>query len=439
MNLTTHPATISPPSQCYWQREFPIPPVRPALKETCSAEFVIVGGGVTGLATANAILEQKPDAEIILLEAEYLGYGASGRAAGLLTPFPAPTWIVGADTHSDQLWGIKYLYDRSHQIADWMRKTIPECQCFEIPIRILSFGPVSEAVITRTKNILEHAGVPFTVNLNEFGQHWPAGYTPSNLIHPFRLICAMANFIESKGVRIFESTSVDSVSQEGDAARILLDNGCEVFANTAIICTNAYSSYISGLGPMNAKSIYSYIAVTEQIDQETANQIDKSITHTFELNKPATYYRVYDRRIFLSAIEKSSNQSINDFEVPKPMLESLTHLFHDSFPNLKETRITDSWSGPYHLTNNDMPIIKRLEHAPSVLLNLGYGSSGLIFAFICAPLAASVALKSKFASADDERLFTTIKNTKPPVMSKLLFAAGVSAALIRNSLFHPKN
>src|SRR5688572_4075938 len=57
---------------------------RPSLRGDVTADVVIVGGGYTGLSTALAMREE--GRSVVLLEAKFCGFGASGRNAGHLTP-----------------------------------------------------------------------------------------------------------------------------------------------------------------------------------------------------------------------------------------------------------------------------------------------------------------------------------------------------------------
>jgi glycine/D-amino acid oxidase-like deaminating enzyme len=57
----------------------------PPLAATVRADVCIVGGGFLGLWTALEILDQAPDASVVLLEAEGCGFGASGRNGGWVT------------------------------------------------------------------------------------------------------------------------------------------------------------------------------------------------------------------------------------------------------------------------------------------------------------------------------------------------------------------
>src|SRR4051794_41190147 len=56
--------------------------VSPALREPIDADLCIVGGGFTGLWAALHAKADDPSREIVLLEAETIGFGASGRNGG---------------------------------------------------------------------------------------------------------------------------------------------------------------------------------------------------------------------------------------------------------------------------------------------------------------------------------------------------------------------
>src|SRR5205823_490669 len=57
-----------------------LPPVRGAAR----ADVVIVGGGYTGLWTALHLKEREPDLDVVILEADICGGGASGRNGGFV-------------------------------------------------------------------------------------------------------------------------------------------------------------------------------------------------------------------------------------------------------------------------------------------------------------------------------------------------------------------
>src|ERR1700746_1498323 len=69
----------------YWWRARGIPPRRPSLPGSTEADVCIVGAGYTGLWTAYYLSRADPAIRIVVLEASFAGYGASGRNGGWVT------------------------------------------------------------------------------------------------------------------------------------------------------------------------------------------------------------------------------------------------------------------------------------------------------------------------------------------------------------------
>ncbi|HEY5249310.1 MAG TPA: FAD-dependent oxidoreductase, partial [Dermatophilaceae bacterium] len=65
-----------------WWAGLPTGPTRAPLSQAESVDVVIVGGGFTGLWSAYYLLESDPSLSVLVLEAEHVGFGASGRNGG---------------------------------------------------------------------------------------------------------------------------------------------------------------------------------------------------------------------------------------------------------------------------------------------------------------------------------------------------------------------
>ena len=76
--------------EIFWQHGQPVEPGI-ALDHDLEVDFLIIGGGYTGLSAARFLKEAEPSMSIAVVEREHVGYGASGRNTGFLTP------LVGHD------------------------------------------------------------------------------------------------------------------------------------------------------------------------------------------------------------------------------------------------------------------------------------------------------------------------------------------------------
>src|SRR6185312_1263814 len=79
----------------FWLDQLGPRPSRPALAGDREVDVCIVGGGFTGLWTAYELCRADPRLEVVVLEREVAGFGASGRNGG---------WVVGALSGAREQW-----------------------------------------------------------------------------------------------------------------------------------------------------------------------------------------------------------------------------------------------------------------------------------------------------------------------------------------------
>jgi glycine/D-amino acid oxidase-like deaminating enzyme len=82
MRLVTSLPTDPTAAISYWLAASPAGPDRPPLASDRRADVVVIGGGFTGLWTAIALTDSDPHLRVLVLEAETVGFGASGRNGG---------------------------------------------------------------------------------------------------------------------------------------------------------------------------------------------------------------------------------------------------------------------------------------------------------------------------------------------------------------------
>jgi glycine/D-amino acid oxidase-like deaminating enzyme len=79
----------------FWMEQLGPAPERPALEGRVEADVCVVGGGYTGLWTAYELRRADPSLEVVVVEKETVGFGASGRNGG---------WVLGALVGSSAGW-----------------------------------------------------------------------------------------------------------------------------------------------------------------------------------------------------------------------------------------------------------------------------------------------------------------------------------------------
>jgi glycine/D-amino acid oxidase-like deaminating enzyme len=341
----------------FWWRDLGGPPSaeqrRPALKHSLTADVCIVGGGYTGLWTAYYLAVAAPELDIVVLESQFCGYGASGRNGGWLSSLlPGPRRGYGP--------GVDALRSAMRASLDEVeRVTIAE----NIDARLIRSGTVSVArTPAQLSRITAHAleeqqepgGDPDTVLLTaeELGKRigvagsLGGSFTPHCArIHPARLVTGVAAAVERHGVRIFESSQVASIG----AREVVLTGGATVRAKWVIRATEGYTAALPGQRrtwlPMNSSMI-----VTDPLPPASWDEIGWDGAETLADGAHAYCYaqRTSDGRIALGGRGvpyRYGSRTDAGGETAPQTVEALTRLLQEMFPAARTVPIAHAWSG----------------------------------------------------------------------------------------------
>ena len=223
MTLANWPKTTGDIS--FWYQDIGgFPPPRPALEGDTTADVCIVGAGYTGLWTAYYLKKAKPDLNVIMLEAEFAGFGASGRNGGWLTGGFA--WDHDRYLSSGDATGVRAMVDAMGASVD--------------EILAVASAENIDADIHRTRELLIATNPAQLHRMNteiEHRQHWgeanriralsqadvaarlsiPGALGAMEIdnvarIQPAKLVQGLARVVENLGVRIAEQTRVNGLA-----------------------------------------------------------------------------------------------------------------------------------------------------------------------------------------------------------------------------------
>ena len=208
----------------YWWADVGAPRRRAPLPGSISADVCIVGAGFTGLWTAYHLKRARPALEVVILEREFAGYGASGRNGGWLTDR-----FAAASAHIEAAHG----HDAALALREAMTATVDEvvaiCAEERIEADIARTGVLQVARGSAQAKRLhaewaeEQRWLPATRDTVELD--WDqtrervnvAGATlglwnPNGVrIHPAKLARGLAEVVERHGVKIYEATTVEAI------------------------------------------------------------------------------------------------------------------------------------------------------------------------------------------------------------------------------------
>ena len=252
----------------YWWRARGIPPRRPSLPGSTDADVCIVGAGYTGLWTAYYLNRADPALRIVVLEASFAGYGASGRNGGWVTA-ELPGSRARYARHPRGKDGVRALEQHLRDTVDEVARV---CVAEGIDAGLVKGGTLTVATSAAQEARLRHqleqerawgddAGIVRYLDKTELDDRLKVAgaagalYSPHCArVQPANLVAGLAETVTRAGVRLYESTPVTSIS----AGRARTPAG-DVRAPYIVRCTEGFTADIPGqhrtLLPMNSSMI----------------------------------------------------------------------------------------------------------------------------------------------------------------------------------------
>jgi glycine/D-amino acid oxidase-like deaminating enzyme len=380
-------------------------------------DFAVLGGGFAGLATAIQLRVQHPNATIVVLEAERVGFGASGRNAGFLSPLAAPVWLLGAERSAEPAWGARAINAEVHAVARWIRDHVTDCELQPATLALQAQSRVAEHALRELARAVAHVGLDHRVVDSRVRPGCSALQMPAYTLHPYKLVRGLAEHADGRGVAIRERTAVRKVEGlRAGGARVHLADGTVVHANKVVACTNAYTSSIDLGERPSAVVVHSFMTATAPVP---VNDLVLDGTFTVEVNTAQAYHRMHAGRIIYGGIDKlRAPGGDGELAVPPREQARLARYMARSFAGVP-LAIEHAWSGRFHATATGLPIIRTSEQNHALVLNVGYGGTGVALALACARLAACVASNGTFSNVDDTRLLALIHSTRISVRDSL--------------------
>ncbi|MBW2269216.1 MAG: FAD-dependent oxidoreductase [Deltaproteobacteria bacterium] len=220
---------------------------QPALAEDRSADIVIVGGGYTGLSAALSLRDA--GADVALLEADFCGFGASGRNAGHLTP------TIGKDLPTTlRLFGrpraaalVRFADAAVEYAEEVIAKHGIACDYTASGNLVAGVHPKHERSLVRAAEAAASLGAQ--VRYIAPAEMRERGLPPAFLcgvleerggtLDPGRYVSGLRAAVLRSGVRVYEDTRV---TQLEDGAQVVARGaGGSIRADCAVIATNAYT------------------------------------------------------------------------------------------------------------------------------------------------------------------------------------------------------
>lgn len=385
----------------HWMRARAIAPGhtdehRPSLDRDVHADVCIVGAGFTGLWAAYHLKRQDPALNVVILESETAGYGASGRNAGWLSPLVPGNRRVFAKTAGSHEAGERL----QRRMLDAVDEVLDVIDTERIDASAIRSGNVvvarNQAAMQRLRGRLAadrhwgfraDEGVELSAGevaerIRVQGAVGGLFYPTVGRVDPGGLVRGLADLVESLGVRIHEKSAVTSI-EEGVARTA----GGSVRAASVLRCTEGYSVGIAKdrrrIIPINSS-----IIITEQLPQQVWDEIGwagkelfSDAAHVFSYSQ-----RTDDGRILIGGRGnpyRFGSGTGGAGEVDQATIDSLTHRLHAMFPATSAHAVAHTWSGVLGVTR-DWCASVRYDAGSGLGHAQGYAGHGVTSAYLAA-------------------------------------------------------
>ena len=361
---------------------------RPALAGREAADVCVVGAGFTGVSAALHLAER--GYSVIVLEAERVGWGASGRnggqvGSGLRESMDELERTLGP-SRAEAAWSL--CEEAKAIIADRIARHGIECDWrpgnLLASTRERHLGWIeTEAEFCRRRfgyrgyRMLSRAEIREEVASDCYvGGRMDAG---GGHLHPLRFVRGMSAAADGAGARIFEGSRVERI-RWGRPAEVSTARGV-VKAEHVVLAGNAYLGRLEPGIESRIMPIVSHQLATEPLGERRARSLIKSGACVHSTRFVVDYYRcTSDHRLLFGGGETCSDRPLHD---PRAFVR---RYMLRVFPQLADVGVDYAWSGRLAITMNRLPHVGRI--TPNGFFAHGFSGHGVALTQIAGKLIA---------------------------------------------------
>ena len=386
-------------------------PERPPLKAEARADVCVVGGGFTGVSVALNLAER--GYQVVLLEANRIGWGASGRNGGqICSGVSGGMSRVAAALGKDDARKVFAMIEEAKAIIrERVARHAIDCD--------LKWGYLDAAIKPRHLK-----------GMAELAERWQREYgfeghtlleSPSALepyigtkaylgglfdrtgghLHPLNYCLGLAAAAEAAGARLCEGSTVTSL-QPGAKPTVVTDAG-QVRADSVVLCGNAYLGDLVPKIRAKIMPMGNYIGATAPLGENRAQALIPADAAVSDWKFILNYYRLSaDHRLLWGGLASYST-------LPPPNLkQGLRAQILEVFPDLKDFAFDYVWGGLVGITMERTPHFGRL--GSNLYFAQGYSGSGVAMT----GLAGKIIAEAVAGQAERLDLFARLPHTTFP-------------------------
>lgn len=350
--------------QSYYENSTQRPPLRAALTSSIKADICIIGGGYTGLSCALELANKNYN--VVVLEANGIGWGASGRNGGQCL-FGYSTSHFKNIAKQGQV-SEKWLFDTSLQAVQFVRDNIEKydidcdwqsgyAEAAAKPKHLEALKQYADSL----QNDYDYSDIKildapqfrqiiasrryYGALLNDFSGH----------LHPLKYLLGMANAATKANVQIFEQTTATSIKNKQTNYEVYTHQGGSVNCRHVLVACNAYHNNLLPAVHSRIMPVGTYIGATTVLN-DTCDTLISDKRSICDTNFVLDYFRCSkDKRLLFGG--RCSYSTVPPADLTQSMYQRMIRVF----PQLQGVQFEYTWGGFVAITINRFPDIGRTQ------------------------------------------------------------------------------
>ena len=356
--MSAAPARIPSGTGPMWLDDPGRPAPRPRLESSTAVDVLVVGGGYLGLWSALRVRQQDPTASVLLLEANRVGWAASGRNGGFVSSSVTHGLANGLAHWPDEIDTLERL---GAQNLDGMER---ELDSLGVECGFARTGELTVATAPHQVDELRdaaaedaaHGGHDVFLDRDAVRERidsptFLAGLYSSSataLVNPARLAWVLSDAAERAGVDLHERTPVRALRDRGASVEAVTDGGT-VSARRVVLATNAFPALLRRLRPYTVP-VYDYALGTAPLTAAQLASIGWAGREGLaDSGNQFHYSRLTDDNRILwggyDAIYHYGSGIRREYDERPETFALLASQLHETFPQLADVAIDHAWGG----------------------------------------------------------------------------------------------